>query len=111
VPQSFTDIPALSDTLPESSGAAISPQKNRPSTFVTSIKPTQIADNLPSGAVAGGAVGEDSDSGSTGNVGPGGTGGNDVNGANGNGISATKADHSAMNKTTQAVGFTFLASK
>jgi hypothetical protein len=31
--------------------------------------------------------------------------------ANGNGISATKADHSAMNNTTQAVGFTFIASK
>ncbi|KAE9373782.1 hypothetical protein N431DRAFT_232425, partial [Stipitochalara longipes BDJ] len=100
-----TNIPALSDSLPESSGAALSLQQNRPSTFVTSITPTQVADSLPSsaGISAGGG------SGSTGNVGPGGTGGNDVNGANGSGISATSANHSAMNKTTQAVGFAFIA--
>jgi len=99
-----TEIPALSDSLPESTGAALSLQQNRPTTFVTSITPTQVADSLPSGETGGSAGG----SGSTGNVGPGGTGGNDVNGANGSGISAT-TNHSAMDKTTQAVGFVFIA--
>jgi hypothetical protein len=99
-----TEIPALSDSLPESTGAALTLQQNRPTTFVTSITPTQVADSLPSGETGGSAGG----SGSTGNVGPGGTGGNDVNGANGSGISAT-TNHSAMDKTTQAVGFVFIA--
>jgi hypothetical protein len=88
--------------------AALSLQKNRPSGFLTSITPIQVADSLPTTANNGISSNQGSGSGSSGKAG---TGGNDVNGPNGNGISASIQDHSAMSKTTQAVGFTFIASK